>query len=48
MCFDAFNDLSEIDAFTYEEYEIDGLHLNDKGNVLLGKYLVKKLAATLD
>ncbi len=47
-CFDAFNDLSEIDAFTYEEYEIDGLHLNDKGNVLLGKYLVKKLAATLD
>ncbi len=47
-CFDAFNEITEIDAFTYTEYEVDGLHLNNEGNILLGKYLAGKLTATLD
>ena len=47
-CFDAFNEITEIDAFTYTEYEVDGLHLNNEGNVLLGKYLAEKLTAMLD
>ena len=47
-CIDAFNELTEINAFTYENYELDGLHLNDDGNVLLGQFLAKKLAEILD
>ena len=47
-CIDAFSGLSEINADTYEEYEIDGLHLNDEGNLLLGKYLAAELAKILD
>lgn len=47
-CFDAFHKMTEIDMYTYEEYEVDGLHLNDKGNVLLGRYLGDFLAETLD
>ena len=48
VCFDAFNDLTEINAFTYEQYEVDGLHLNNEGNVLLGSYLKDKLTETLE
>lgn len=47
-CFDAFNQIAEIDAFTYNDYEIDGLHLNTEGNVLLGKYIGDYLAEILD
>lgn len=47
-CFDAFNDLTEINAFTYTDYEVDGLHLNNEGNILLGSYIADKLTATLD
>lgn len=48
LCFDAFNEITEIDAFTYNDYEIDGLHLSTEGNVLLGKYLGDFLAENLD
>lgn len=47
-CIDAFNGLNEINADTYEEYEVDGLHLNNEGNILLGKYLAEELAKILD
>lgn len=47
-CIDAFNGLTEINADTYEEYEVDGLHLNNEGNILLGKYLAEELAKILD
>ncbi len=47
-CIDAFHGLSEINADTYETYEIDGLHLNDAGNVLLGEYLTNALSELLD
>lgn len=47
-CFNAFREITEIDAYTYEEYEVDGLHLNNAGNRLLGEYLAEKLFAVLD
>ncbi len=47
-CIDAFNELTEINAWTYENYEVDGLHLNNDGNILLGQFLAKKLAEILD
>lgn len=45
---DAFHELDEINAYTYNEYEVDGLHLNNEGNVLLGKFLKAKLSEILD
>ena len=47
-CFDAFNKITEIDAFTYTEYEVDGLHLNTEGNILLGKYIGDFLSEILE
>jgi len=47
-CFDAFNLITEIDAFTYTDYEVDGLHLNTEGNILLGKYIGDFLYGILD
>ena len=47
-CIDAFHELTEINAETYKEYEVDGLHLNNEGNILLGQFLAKKLAEILD
>ncbi len=47
-CIDAFSELTEINAETCDDYELDGLHLNDQGNVLLGRFLAKKLAEILD
>lgn len=47
-CFDAFNEIKEIDAFTHTEYEVDGLHLNNDGNILLGKYIGDFLSEILE
>ena len=47
-CIDVFNELTELNAVTCDDYEVDGLHLNNEGNVLLGKFLAKKLAEILD
>lgn len=47
-CIDAFNELTELNAVTCDDYEVDGLHLNNEGNILLGKFLAKKLAEMLD
>ena len=47
-CFDAFNEITEIDGYTYREYEVDGLHLNTEGNILLGKYIGDFLSEILD
>ncbi len=45
---DAFHELTEFNAETCNTYYVDGLHLNDAGNVVLGEYLAKKLAKLLD
>lgn len=47
-CIDAFNELTELNAVTCDDYEVDGLHLNNEGNILLGQFLAKKLAEILD